>query len=166
MKKDAKNTNVVVCTSAVHYVWLSEFWSHFCGTMYCLPQRLKSMVFKKIQTTLILVFEVIVQPPKHIFWHFHVRPKSWKSHTVEMFMRKIDLWSFFMSGKKYLGTYTSSNFNFIYIFQVHKSYMWPNQSIQHSINSILWIGELWIKGKIPMGYSSWWLQRQDQNRCP
>jgi hypothetical protein len=26
--------------------------------------------------------------------------------------------------------------------EVHKSYMWPNQSIQHSINSILWIGEL------------------------
>ena len=37
---------------------------------------------KKIQTTLILVFEVIVQPHGNIFWHFQVRPKSWKSHIL------------------------------------------------------------------------------------
>ena len=34
------------------------------------------------QTALILVFEVIVQPHGNIFWHFQVRPKSWKSHIV------------------------------------------------------------------------------------
>ena len=29
-----------------HYVWFSQFWSHFQGTMYCLPQRLKSILFE------------------------------------------------------------------------------------------------------------------------
>ena len=29
-----------------HYVWFSQFWSHFRGTMHCLPQRLKSMLFE------------------------------------------------------------------------------------------------------------------------
>ena len=28
-------------------MWFSQFWSHFRGTMHCLPQRLKSMFFKK-----------------------------------------------------------------------------------------------------------------------
>ena len=27
-------------------MWFSEFWSHFCGTMHCLPQRLKSTMFE------------------------------------------------------------------------------------------------------------------------
>ena len=40
----------------------------------CLPQR---------QKKLILAFEVNVQPPKIHFWHFQVRPKSWKSHIVQ-----------------------------------------------------------------------------------
>ena len=54
----------------------------FAGQMRCLPQRLKSMLFEifsnggcpkgtrsveKFQTTLILVFEVIVQPHGNIF---------------------------------------------------------------------------------------------------
>ena len=39
-----------------------------------------SGVRKFFQTTLILVFEVIVQPHENIFWHFQVRPKSWKSY--------------------------------------------------------------------------------------
>ena len=39
--------------------------------------------WEKFQRTLILVFEVILQPPKtHFFLHFHARPKSWKSHIV------------------------------------------------------------------------------------
>ena len=61
-----------------------NFWSHFHGTMHSLPQKLKPTLFeilsiggcpkstrrseKKFQITLILVFEVIVQPPKvHFF---------------------------------------------------------------------------------------------------
>ena len=28
-----------------HYVWFSQFWSHFHRTIHCLPQRLKSMAF-------------------------------------------------------------------------------------------------------------------------
>ena len=32
-------------SSPTHYVWFSQFWSHFCGTMHCLPQRLKSTLF-------------------------------------------------------------------------------------------------------------------------
>ena len=33
-----------------HYVWFSQIWSHFLGTMHCLPQRLKSIFFgKKIE---------------------------------------------------------------------------------------------------------------------
>ena len=32
--------------SPVHYVWFSQFWSHFRGTMHCLPQRLKSTFFE------------------------------------------------------------------------------------------------------------------------
>ena len=31
-----------------HYVWFSQFWSHFHETMHCLPQRLKSTFFEKI----------------------------------------------------------------------------------------------------------------------
>ena len=79
-------------------MWFSQFWSPFrAGRMHCLPQRLKSTFFeifsnrecpkgtrseKKFRTTLILVFEVIVQQHGNIFWHFQVRPKSWKSHIV------------------------------------------------------------------------------------
>ena len=29
-----------------YYVWFSQFWSHFHGTMHCLPQRLKSTLFE------------------------------------------------------------------------------------------------------------------------
>ena len=32
----------------MHYVSFSQFWSHFHGTMHCLPQRLKSTFFEKI----------------------------------------------------------------------------------------------------------------------
>ena len=28
------------------YMWFLRFWSHFCGTMHCLPQRLKSTLFE------------------------------------------------------------------------------------------------------------------------
>ena len=30
----------------MHYVWLPQFWSHFRGTMHCLPQRIKSTLFE------------------------------------------------------------------------------------------------------------------------
>ena len=30
----------------LHYVWFSQFWSHFCRTLHCLPQSLKSMFFE------------------------------------------------------------------------------------------------------------------------
>ena len=30
----------------LHYVWFSQFWSHFRRTMHCLPQRLKSTLFE------------------------------------------------------------------------------------------------------------------------
>ena len=75
----------------IHYVQFSQFWSHFCGTMHCLPQRLKIKinvvwsffeqsggVRKKFQTTLILVFEVIVQPPKTHFLTFSSETKIMK----------------------------------------------------------------------------------------
>ena len=73
---------------------------HFGRTMHCLvfASKTKINVFwknfersgpkgasgvkKKFQTMLILVFEVIVQPHGNIFWHFQVRPKSWKSDIV------------------------------------------------------------------------------------
>ena len=32
--------------NALHYVWFSQFWSHFPRTMHCLPQRLKSTLFE------------------------------------------------------------------------------------------------------------------------
>ena len=32
--------------SHYHYVWFSQFWSHFRGTMHCLHQRLKSTLFE------------------------------------------------------------------------------------------------------------------------
>ena len=38
---------------------------------------------KKFPKKLILVFEVIVQPHGNIYWHFQVRPKSWKSDIVQ-----------------------------------------------------------------------------------
>ena len=34
------------CCKVLHYVWFSQFWSHFRGTMHCLPQRLKSTLFE------------------------------------------------------------------------------------------------------------------------
>ena len=67
--------------------------------MHCLPQRLKSTLFeiflnegcpkgtrseKKFQTTLILVFEVIVQPHKTHFLTFSSETKIMKiTHSVE-----------------------------------------------------------------------------------
>ena len=58
----------------------------FAGQMYCLPQRLKSMasgVKKKFQTTLILIFEVILQPPKPHFLTFSSEIKIMKiTHSV------------------------------------------------------------------------------------
>ena len=102
------------CSDELH-VWFSQFWSHFHGTMHCLPKRLKSTFFetlnstffvifsngaapkglaewrKKFQKTLILVFEVIVQPPKTHFLTFsnvqktHLWRKKWdqnhENHT-------------------------------------------------------------------------------------
>ena len=73
----------------MHYVWFSQFWSHFHGSMYCLPLKLKSTFFeknsngaahgqrseKKIQKTLI---EVIVQPPKTHFLTFSCETKIMK----------------------------------------------------------------------------------------
>ena len=35
-----------LASSTLHYVWFSQFWSHFHGTMHCLPQRLKSTLFE------------------------------------------------------------------------------------------------------------------------
>ena len=68
--------------------------------MHCLPQRLKSTSFeiflewsgsegasgvkKKFQKTLILVFEVIVQPPKTHFSTFSKVQKQKKSETKIM----------------------------------------------------------------------------------
>ena len=78
----------------VHYVWFSQFWSHFRRTMHCLPQRLKSTyvwnffersrcegvsgVRKNFKQLLILVFEVIVQPPKTHFLTFSRETKIMK----------------------------------------------------------------------------------------
>ena len=56
-------------SSQTHYVWFSQFWSHFRGTMHCLPQ---------FQKTLILVFEVIVQTPKTHFLTFSSETKIMK----------------------------------------------------------------------------------------
>ena len=93
-------------TAPMHYVWFSQFWSHFRGTMHCLPQRLKLTFFeifsndaapkgpakwrKFFQKTLILAFEVIVQPPKSIFSHFqkfkkHYGRKKWdQNHEKQL----------------------------------------------------------------------------------
>ena len=75
-----------------HYVWLSQFWSHFHVTMHCLPQGLKSTFFEifssggspkgtwseeNFQKTLILVFELIVQQPKVFFFSSLCDAKFW-----------------------------------------------------------------------------------------
>ena len=77
----------------MHYVLFSQLWSHFCGTKHCLPQRLKSTLSeiilngaarrdlrseKKFQTMLILVFDVILQPPKTHFLTFSSETKIMK----------------------------------------------------------------------------------------
>ena len=57
--------------------------NYFLQTYYALCVIFTILVvWKNFQTTLILVFEVIVQPNGNIFWHFQVRPKSWKSYIV------------------------------------------------------------------------------------
>ena len=64
-----------------HYVWLSQFWSHFCWTNALFAPKAKINVFlkfferscpegasgvkKNFQKTLILAFEVIVQLPEY-----------------------------------------------------------------------------------------------------
>ena len=82
-----KSFYAVSIGTTVHYVWFSQFWSHFRREMHCLPHWLKSTLFeifsngavavrrgqwseKKFQTKLILVFEVILQPPKTHFLTF------------------------------------------------------------------------------------------------
>ena len=80
-------------TAVIHYMLFLQFWSHFCGTMHCLPQRLKSTFFEnfsngaapkepeeweKISKTLILVFNVIVQTLKTHFLTFSSETKIMK----------------------------------------------------------------------------------------
>ena len=46
-KNDKQDFSACLLFFAVlHYVWFSQFWSHFHGTMHCLPQRLKSTFLK------------------------------------------------------------------------------------------------------------------------
>ena len=71
---------MITSKAKINIFWNFFEWSGPEGT---------SGVKKKFQKTLILVFEVIVQPPKTHFSTFSkvqkqkkVRPKSWKSHIV------------------------------------------------------------------------------------
>ena len=46
----------------MHYVWFSHFWSHFRGTMHCLPQRVKSIFFERLKSMFFEIFSNGVVP--------------------------------------------------------------------------------------------------------
>ena len=60
----------------MHYVWFSQFWSHFLGTMHCSPQRPKSTFFERLKSTFFWKKFLYSGSPSQIFkkrWFWPLR---------------------------------------------------------------------------------------------